>query len=84
MIKEVSAMEARKNLGDLLNEVKYLHNSIIINKSGKRIAALIDINLFEKLTNYHPHLEAQVIDISVLDNKDVEDSAKNPAYILGI
>jgi prevent-host-death family protein len=72
MIKEVSAMEARKTFGDLLNEVKYLHSSIIINKSGKRIAALIDINLFEKLTQYHAELEAQVIDMPPPDNDNSE------------
>jgi prevent-host-death family protein len=77
MIKEVSAMEARKNFGDLLNEVKYLHSSIIINKSGKRIAALIDINLFEKLANYHSHLEAQVIDIPAPDNDNAKIDQEN-------
>ncbi|MGV8948684.1 MAG: type II toxin-antitoxin system prevent-host-death family antitoxin [Candidatus Paracaedibacter sp.] len=72
MIKEVSAMEARKTFGDLLNEIKYLHSSIIINKSGKRIAALIDINLFEKLTKYHAELEAHVIDMPPPDNDNIE------------
>lgn len=49
MIREVSAMEVRKNFGELLNEVKYRHDSLVIKKGGKPIAAIIDIDLFEKI-----------------------------------
>jgi prevent-host-death family protein len=49
MIREITAMEARKNFGELLNEVKYRHDSVLIKKAGKPIAALIDVDLFEKI-----------------------------------
>ncbi|MBS0272219.1 MAG: type II toxin-antitoxin system prevent-host-death family antitoxin [Proteobacteria bacterium] len=49
MIKEVTAMTARKNFGELLNEVKYCHDNVLITKAGKPLAALIDIELFEKI-----------------------------------
>ena len=49
MLKEVTAMEARQTFGELLNEVKYRHDNILITKAGKPIAALIDIELFEKV-----------------------------------
>ena len=49
MIREITAMEARKSLGELLNEVKYGKNSIIIKRAGKPIAAIIDVDLFEKI-----------------------------------
>ena len=49
MVKNVSAMAVRKNLGDLLNSVQYQHNSIRITKAGKPVAALIDIELFDKI-----------------------------------
>jgi prevent-host-death family protein len=58
MIREISAMEARKNFGELLNEVKYLHDSIIIKKAGRPIAALIDMALFEKITKFRIQLES--------------------------
>lgn len=49
MIREITAMDARKNFGELLNEVKYRHDSVLIKKAGKPIAALIDVDLFEKI-----------------------------------
>jgi len=49
MIREASAMTVRNNLGELLNEVTYRHDSVIIQKSGKAVAAIVDITLFEKI-----------------------------------
>lgn len=49
MIREAPAMTVRNNLGELLNEVQYRGDSVMITKSGKPIAALIDIDLFERL-----------------------------------
>lgn len=58
MIKEVTAMTARKNFGELLNEVKYYHDNVLITKAGKPIAALIDIELFEKIRNLRNEFDA--------------------------
>ncbi|HZE61033.1 MAG TPA: type II toxin-antitoxin system prevent-host-death family antitoxin [Burkholderiales bacterium] len=49
MIREAPAMTVRQNLGDLLNEVQYRKGRIVITKGGKRVAALIDIALFDRL-----------------------------------
>ena len=49
MIREINAMDVRKNFGELLNEVKYRHDSVLIKKAGKPVAALIDVELFEKI-----------------------------------
>lgn len=49
MIREINAMDVRKNFGELLNEVKYRHDSVLIKKAGKPVAALIDVDLFEKI-----------------------------------
>ena len=50
MIRQITAMHARQAFGELLNEVKYRHDKILITKAGKPIAALIDVELFEKIT----------------------------------
>lgn len=42
-------MKVRQNLGELLNEVEYKRDQVIITKAGKPVAALIDIPLFERL-----------------------------------
>lgn len=49
MNREAPAMTVRQNLGELLNEIQYRGDSVVITKSGKPVAALIDIQLFERL-----------------------------------
>lgn len=58
MIREITAMDARKNFGELLNEVKYRHDSVLIKKAGKPIAALIDVELFDKVRHMKNKFEA--------------------------
>lgn len=43
-------MDMRKRFGDLLNDVHYRHNTVLITKAGKPMGALIDMALFEKIT----------------------------------
>ncbi len=49
MIREATAVKARQNLGELLNEVQYRRDAIVIKKDGKAVAALVDMDLFEKI-----------------------------------
>jgi prevent-host-death family protein len=49
MIRESSAVSARQNLGDLLNQVQYRNDSVLITKDGKPVAALVDVALFERI-----------------------------------
>jgi prevent-host-death family protein len=49
MITEVNAVSFRQNLGDMLNQVQYRNDSIVINKDGKPVAALVDAELFARI-----------------------------------
>ena len=49
MIKQATAMTVRQHLGDLLNEVRYRRGKIVITKAGKPVAALVDIETFERM-----------------------------------
>lgn len=49
MIREAPAVKVRQNLGEMLNEVRYKHDSIVIHKDGEPVAALVDIGLFERI-----------------------------------
>jgi prevent-host-death family protein len=49
MIRETSAVVFRQNLGEMLNQVQYRHDSVLINRDGKPVAALIDAQLFERI-----------------------------------
>ncbi|MCX5889899.1 MAG: type II toxin-antitoxin system Phd/YefM family antitoxin [Deltaproteobacteria bacterium] len=49
MLKKISAMKARQNLGQLLNEVSIRGDSYIIERAGKALAALVDMERFQQL-----------------------------------
>ena len=49
MITEVTAVAFRQNLGEMLNQVQYRNDSIVINKDGKPVAALVDAELFARI-----------------------------------
>jgi prevent-host-death family protein len=49
MLKKISAMKARQNLGQLLNEVSIRGDSFIIERAGKPLAALVDMERFQQL-----------------------------------
>ncbi len=42
MINKTSAAAFRQNLDEMLNQVQHRHDSIVINKDGKPVAALAD------------------------------------------
>ena len=58
MITETSAVSFRQNLGDMLNQVHYRSDSIVINKDGKSIAALVDARLFERIRRMQGRFDA--------------------------
>jgi len=49
MVTEVNAVHFRQNLGEMLNQVQYRNDSIVINKDGKPVAALVDSELFARI-----------------------------------
>ncbi len=60
MIRETSAMTVRQKFGELLNEVQYRRDRVLITKAGKPVAALIDIALFEKLRKLDEEFEGLI------------------------
>jgi prevent-host-death family protein len=58
MITEVSAVNFRQNLGEMLNQVQYRNDSILINKGGKPVAALVDAELFARIRRMQERFDA--------------------------
>lgn len=58
MITEISAVSFRQNLGEMLNQVQYRHDSVVINKDGKPVAALVDARLFERIRRMQARFDA--------------------------
>ncbi len=49
MLIEATAMKVRQNFGELINQVQYRGAIVEVTKSAKPVAALINIELFEKI-----------------------------------
>lgn len=58
MITEISAVNLRQNLGEMLSQVQYRHDSIVINKDGKPVAALVDARLFQRIRRMQGRFDA--------------------------
>lgn len=63
MIKEASAMKVRQNFGELINEVQLRHDSVVVTRSGKPVAAIVDIDLFNKIRLFEDEFENAVADL---------------------
>jgi prevent-host-death family protein len=71
MAKATTAINARKNLGQLLEETYYRGDEFIIERAGKPMAVLISVQEFERLQ------KQRELDFAVFD--DVRDSAGDTA-----
>ncbi len=83
MITETSAVNFRQNLGEMLNHVQYRHDSVIINKDGKPVAALVDARLFTRIRRMQERFDAlcQRIEAGYVDVPESEGMAEIEAAI---
>jgi prevent-host-death family protein len=58
MITQISAVNFRQNLGEMLNQVQYRQDSVLISKDGKPVAALVDARLFERIRRMQGRFDA--------------------------
>ena len=71
MITEVNAVNFRQNLGEMLNQVQYRNDSIVIHKDGKPVAVLVDAELFARIRRIRDRFDA-------LSNRIAEAYAEVP------
>lgn len=83
MITETSAVNFRQNLGEMLNQVQYRHDSVVINKDGKPVAALVDARLFERIRRMQGRFDAlcQRIEAGFAELPEAEGLAEIDAAI---
>ena len=83
MISETSAVSFRQNLGEMLNQVQYRHDSIVINKDGKPVAALVDARLFARIRRMQARFDAlcERIERGFADTPEAEGLAEIDAAV---
>ncbi|MBI2398097.1 MAG: type II toxin-antitoxin system Phd/YefM family antitoxin [Xanthomonadales bacterium] len=58
MITEVTAVDFRQNLGEMLSQVQSRNDSIVISEDGKPVAALVDAELFARIRRMRERFDA--------------------------
>jgi prevent-host-death family protein len=58
MITETNAVTFRQNLGEMINQVQFRRDTIVIKKDGKTVAALVDARLFERIRQMRERFDA--------------------------
>ncbi|MBL8416005.1 MAG: type II toxin-antitoxin system Phd/YefM family antitoxin [Propionivibrio sp.] len=83
MITQTSAVNFRQNLGEMLNQVQYRHDSVVINKDGKPVAVLVDARLFERIRRMQARFDAlcQRIEAGFANVPEVQGVAEIEAAI---
>ena len=76
MIREATAMTVRQNLGELLNEVQYRQDQVLITKGGKPVAAMVDIALFEKIRLMRDEFDRLTADLARTYTDESPDTAE--------
>ena len=74
MQKKISAMKARQNLGQIMNEVAIRGDDYIIERAGKPLVAIIDMEKYQRLEEERQEALQAVRSIwSKMDGADVEE-----------
>lgn len=74
MYKEISTNELRNNLGEILNQVNYKHETFIVCKGGKPFAAVIDL---ETLNQLKKSKKEKLLSLISEFNSDNDESNEN-------
>lgn len=57
MITVVSAVNFRQKLSEIFDQVQHRNDSIVINKDGKPVAALVNAKLFARIRRIHERFD---------------------------
>ena len=58
MIRETNAVTLSQNLDEMISEVQFSRDSIVINKDGRAVAVLIDAQLFGRIRRIQERFDA--------------------------
>lgn len=64
MTNTISAMDLRRQAGDILNQIYYQNQSIVVERSGEPMAVLIPIRRFKQMEDRKQQARARVLEIA--------------------
>ncbi len=79
MLKNINAVKARKNFGEIIEEVYYRGDQFVVERQGKAMAAVVplsileqwrkqrdeDLNVFEEIWEKNPKVDERALDRDV-------------------
>jgi len=71
MIQSIGVTEARSKFGELVDQVRYRGDTVVLTKSGKPAAAIVPFEFLEKLQQEREELFS-VIDEVQAQNRDLD------------
>ena len=82
-IESISLTDARAKLGELVNQVRYRGDGIMLTKNGEDVAAIVPVGVLEKwqadnqkfLDAFHAIQQAMVDEFGVLTEEEAEEVA---------
>lgn len=83
MIIETNAVNLRRNLGEMLKQVQYRHDTVVIYKNGTPVAALIDTRLFNRIGRMQARFDAlcQRIEVGFSELPEADGRAEIDAAV---
>jgi prevent-host-death family protein len=75
MVRRLSAKEARDRFAEILGQVHFGKDTVIVEKQGKPVAAVIGVERYEEL------LQAWEAPFGVLDRVAAKNPAADPAQV---
>jgi len=76
MNQSIGVTEARSKFGELIDQVRYRGDTVVLTKSGKPAAAIVPFELLERLQQEREKLFA-VIDEVQANNRDLDDMSED-------
>lgn len=76
MIKYVDALQARRELGALMDRARYCNEYTIIKRANKPVAAIVSVELLEGINRYSQELSDGILASARKNNMDNEAAMK--------
>ena len=76
MEREFGIAKAREQFGELVEQVQYKGDSIIINRNGKKAAAIVSIDIYEKWKEERKSLFNQIRQMQSAAGLDADEAEK--------
>ena len=63
MVETVSTADIRQRLGDILNRVALRHDEFVVQRKGKKLAAIVPVERLEQMQQFARHHALELLEL---------------------